>query len=266
MQSGHAVRGNGLFYLVGLGLNPGQLTLEAKNALSKCSEIYLDSYTSRYSHGSHAELQKILGKKMKSLGRKEIEEGFREKLLIAKKKNIALCVFGNPLNATTHIQLLLDAKSLRVKCKIVHGISVQDCLSESGLSPYRFGRTVTIVSPKENFSPESFYDYICKNLEAGLHTLCLLDIEAEKNRFMPAAEAAGLLESIDSRREKQILQDRVCVALCALGSSRQKILAGSLGEIKSCSCKLFPQSLIVCAELNEKEKESLHKLHAWKEK
>ena len=39
---------------------------------------------------------------------------------------------------------------------------------------YNFGETVSIVFWTESWKPQSFYDKIMKNLNAGLHTLCLL--------------------------------------------------------------------------------------------
>lgn len=39
---------------------------------------------------------------------------------------------------------------------------------------YNFGETVSLVFWTESWRPESFYDKICKNRKAGLHTLCLL--------------------------------------------------------------------------------------------
>ena len=39
---------------------------------------------------------------------------------------------------------------------------------------YNFGETVSLVFWTDTWRPESFYDKICKNRTAGLHTLCLL--------------------------------------------------------------------------------------------
>jgi len=39
---------------------------------------------------------------------------------------------------------------------------------------YNFGETVSIVFWTESWQPDSFYDKIVRNVERGLHTLCLL--------------------------------------------------------------------------------------------
>ncbi|CAK6984976.1 diphthine methyl ester synthase-like, partial [Scomber scombrus] len=43
-----------------------------------------------------------------------------------------------------------------------------------GLQLYNFGETVSLVFWTDTWKPESFYDKICKNRTAGMHTLCLL--------------------------------------------------------------------------------------------
>lgn len=190
-----------------------------------------------------------------------MEEGFSLLQKEAREKNIALLVFGNALTATTHVQLLLDAKQHGVQCKIIQGISVQNCLPETGLDAYKFGRIVTIVKPRENFAPESFFEQIEQNYSAGLHSLCLLDIESEKNYFMTASEALQILEKIAHKRNSKMLEEAQLVGLYALGAEKQKIKPGTLKELKLSSYAGFPQSLIVCGKLNEKEKEALVKLN-----
>ncbi len=252
-----------MFYLIGIGLNPKQLTLEAKEAIEACSKAFFESYTSQYSEGNIAELEELTGKKFIELKREGIEQGFELILKGAKEEDIALLVFGNPLNATTHIQLLLDAKKLGVKAKVVAGLSIFDFLGKTGLDSYRFGRTCTIVFPRENYAPESFYEIIEKNHATGLHTLCLLDIDAENGNFMSVSEAIGILEKIEKKQGKQLLQKAVLVGLYGLGGSSEKIKAGTLNELRRSSYAGFPQSLVVAGELNEKEEEALRELADW---
>ena len=119
-----------MFYLIGIGLKPGHLTAEAKQAIEKCSRVFLDTYTSAYAEGSVEDLKKLLGKDITELGRKGIEEGFRPIVEEAGKRgeDIALLVFGNALSATTHVQLLLDAKKLGFSARTIAGISVYNFL------------------------------------------------------------------------------------------------------------------------------------------
>ncbi len=250
-----------MFYLVGIGLKVENLTLEAKKVLSKADQVFLENYTSEYSEGLLKELESVIGKKFRVIGREGVETNFDSALASAKKNNIALMVFGNVLTATTHIQLLLDAKEKGVKYKIIPGISITNTIAETGLDEYKFGRTTTICYHSENFEPETFFDHILQNKKNGLHTLCLLDIKKDEkpSRLMNCREAILLLEKICSKRSEK--NDFEYVAMIGMQSEKQKILFGrekifSEEETKT----VFPQSLIVIGKMNEKEKEAVEKL------
>jgi len=252
-----------MFYLIGIGLKPGHLTSEAKEAITKCNQVFLDTYTSAYAEGIIEELKGIVGKEIIALDRKGIEEGFFPVLKAAKEdgEDIALLVFGNALSATTHIQLLLDAKKLGLKAMVLPGISIFDFVGSTGLDQYRFGRSCTIVAPKENYAPESFYDVIESNFNAGMHSFCLLDIDAEKNYKMTVAEALSILAKIEKKQGKDILQKATLIGLYALGSAKQKVMSADLEKMQRSSFALFPQSLVIASSLTNKEKEALGDLN-----
>ncbi len=249
-----------MFYLIGIGLNPKQITLEAKQAIEACPKVFFERYTSYYSEGGIAELEEACGKRFVELKREGVEQGFELILKEAKEEDIALLVFGNPLNATTHVQLLLDAKRQGVKAKVLVGVSVFDLLGKTGLDVYKFGRVCTIVAPKENFFPESFFDVIEANSKGGLHSLCLLDIDAENDAMMSVSEALVLLEKIAKKGGSKILESAVLVGLYGLGSAKEMVKAGKLQELKRSSYGVFPQSLVIAGKLNEKEFEALREL------
>ncbi|MFA5357735.1 MAG: diphthine synthase [archaeon] len=255
-----------MFFLVGIGLKPRHITSEAIETLKKCEKIFAEEYTSEYCEGTLEEIEKKLGgKKIELLNREAIEIGFDFSSEAVRKKNVALLVFGNPLTATTHIQLLIDAKEKKVETKVIPGISITNMLAKSGLDEYRFGRTATICYHTENFTPDSFYEQIKLNQSIGLHTLCLLDIKKDdkEKKLMNCAEGIAVLEKIAA--EKNEKTNWSYVALLALGAEKEKIIFGKK-EIESAkeTQKLFPQSLIVCGKLTEKEKEALEKLHCAK--
>ncbi|MCX6801185.1 MAG: diphthine synthase [Candidatus Diapherotrites archaeon] len=256
-----------MFYLIGIGLKPGHITAEAVETLKKCDKIFAEEYTSQYCEGTLAELKKKIGrnKKIEILSRESVETGFDFSSDSAKKKKVALIVFGNPLTATTHVQLLIDAKEKKVETKVIPGISITNLISKSGLDEYRFGRTATVCYHAKNFEPDSFYEQIKQNQSIGLHTVCLLDIknDEKEKRLMNCAEAIEVLEKIASGKNEKIGWS--FVALLALGAENEKIIIGKENiegakEVK----KLFPQSLIVCGKLTEKEKEALQVLHSGK--
>ncbi|MBN1941302.1 MAG: diphthine synthase [Candidatus Diapherotrites archaeon] len=251
-----------MFYLIGIGLNPKQITREALDAIKDSGKVFFESYTSTYSDGAIGALEELCGKKFVELNRKGVEEGFGLFLKEAKEagQDIALLVFGNALNATTHVQLLIQAKALGMKYAVIPGISVFDYLPETGLDAYKFGRVCTIVAPKKNFAPEDFYNVVEKNFAAGLHTLCLLEIDSEREYQMSVSDAVKILQKIEARHKGEILNSSMLIGLYALGSKGQRIKKGNLKEFSLSSFGGFPQSLIVCGKLNEKEKEAVKKL------
>ena len=105
-----------MLYLIGLGLNEKGITLEGIEALKKCVRVYLEGYTVDFPY-SVEKLEEIIGKKIKKLGRKEVESDFL--VNEAKKEDTALLVYGCPLFATTHETLLLDAKKDKVDAKVI---------------------------------------------------------------------------------------------------------------------------------------------------
>ncbi|MFH1696471.1 MAG: diphthine synthase, partial [Candidatus Diapherotrites archaeon] len=198
-----------MLYLIGIGLKPAHLSREALDALKTCDNIFVESYTSSYSEGAVRELEQEIGKKVMELDRGQVEGANSGNIIAsAKKNNIALCVFGNIFSATTHIQLMIDAKNAGVKCAALPGISIFSFLGKTGLDEYRFGRTATIVKPEKGYAPDSFFAMIEKNRSAGLHTLCLLDIKTAREKrkiahdFLAIPEAISILEKIAEGKNK----------------------------------------------------------------
>lgn len=248
-----------MFYLIGIGLKPEHISLEALNATKKCRKVFLESYTSVYSEGTIKELEKILGKKIISLGREEVEKKYKE-YFFDKKENTALLVYGNPLTATTHLSILLELKEKKIPFKVIPSVSIIDFVSLTGLSAYTFGGITSIVFPEKNYSPESFYDVIAKNKKNGLHTLCLLDIKEEEKKFMCIREAIEILEGIQEKRKEKIISESIMVGMSAVGSSKMQLKAGKKEELKKYSFEGKPHSLIVCGRLNKFELNALKEL------
>ena len=161
-----------MLYLIGLGLQDEKdISLRAIE-VAKNSECFMESYTSKW-QGSVESLEKIIGKKVKSLERSDMEENSQWILDLAKERNVAIFVIGDPLSATTHISLILDAKKQGVEYSIVHNASIFTAVAETGLSLYNFGKTATIP-----FSEQlgNVRNTIGGNKKLSLHTLLLLDI------------------------------------------------------------------------------------------
>ncbi len=247
--------------LIGIGLKPSHITIEALKCLKESDVIYLENYTSAYSEGSIKELEEIIEKKIFPLNRIQVEERFNQILFAAKNNNISFLVFGNVFSATTHTQIVLDATKMGIKTKYIPGISIFNFLGRTGLQEYKFGKTISIPRWEENFQPTSFYQELNENFQRGLHTLCLLDIKKESNYFMSIIEALKLLEIIDEKtenKENQLISKIKLVGLYGIAGKNEKIVFGSFQELKELKLNEFPQALIICGKLNEIESEALN--------
>ena len=237
-----------MLYLIGLGLN-GDLTQEGLAAAKTCT-VYLEVYTS-FVTKSVKDLERIVGNPITTLTRKDIEE--TQKILEeAKTGNVALLVVGDPLVATTHAEIIIEARKLNIKAKIIHNSSICSAVAETGLQIYKFGKTVTIPYPQKGFQPTSFYDTLEKNRSMGAHTLVLLDVQHDQNKYMNPREAMEILHGLGFK------SDVVCIS--RLGSDDQKIIYGNITELLPVDSEMWgspPHCLVVPSELHFKEEEFL---------
>ena len=239
-----------MLYLIGLGLK-GDLTLEGFQIAQTC-QLYLESYTT-FLTVSVKDLEKTLQKKITLLRREEVEET-QEFLKGSHKRDVALLVGGDPLIATTHTEILIEAKTRGIKTRIIHNSSIYSAIAETGLQIYKFGRTVTIPFPQKGFRPTSFYDIIQQNRENGAHTLVLLDIQEETNRYMNPKEALDILQSLGFR------EPLLCVS--RLGAPDQHIIYGAIDDLLALREEFWglpPHCVVVPGLLHFKEEEFLQK-------
>ena len=240
-----------MLYLIGLGLKGDDIPYSGIEAVKKCSKVYCETYTSIL--GIEKEkLEGILGVRINFLKRKDVEE---KNFIIeeAEKENICFLVPGDPLAATTHIDLVLRARKRGINVKIIHAASIFSAVSETGLQLYKFGKTASIAYPEEKFFPKSFYDTIISNKERGLHTLLLLDIKAEEKRYMSPDEAFEILGAVD---KNGIIKKIVVVS--RVGRDDQKIIYGDMNDLKSYKYGDPPHCIIIPGELHFMEEEFLN--------
>jgi diphthine synthase len=245
-----------MLYLIGLGLHDEQdLTLRGLEAIRKSDEIYLEGYTSKY-NGSLQELERLAGKKITTLTRKELEETPGENILKKDKTN-ALLILGDPLVATTHTEIILSAHAKNIPVKTIHNASIYSAIGETGLQPYKFGKTITIPYPEGDYFPLSPYDGILENNKAGLHTLCLLDVKADRNRYMSVNEACELLLRMEEEKKDVIISNKTkCVGAARIGGDTI-IRYATVEQLKRTQFGGPPHTLIIPGKLHYMEEEML---------
>ncbi len=225
-----------MLFIIGLGLDEKDISLKSIDALKKCPDIYCEFYTAKW-NGNIANIENLINKKISQLNREEVESDFL--VNEAKKKDVALLVPGDPLTATTHFQLLLDAKNADVECEIIHAPSIYTAVAKSGLHLYKFGRTTTLTRERVS-SP---YDMIRENRKSGLHSLVLLDIDMSRE------------EGIELLVKNNVIKKDEKIIICSnLGTENSKIAYREAGKIR---INDMPSVIIIPGNLNFKEEEAL---------
>jgi diphthine synthase len=165
--------------LIGLGLGDHQdVTLRGYNCIKDSEKVFLEYYTSILGIDKN-QLETFYEKPIILADREFVETNAEEIYLTAKEKNISLLVVGDPLCATTHVDIILRAKKEGIPVEVIHNASVMGAVASCGLQLYQFGYTVSIPWFEENWKPSSYYERIQYNSGGGMHTLCLLDIKVK---------------------------------------------------------------------------------------
>lgn len=241
--------------LVGLGLGgPESLTQDGIAVIREASALFAEGYTSPLLPETLAWVEQAAGR-VRLLSREEVEQP--ETLLAAARDSDAvLLISGDPLSATTHVSLRLQCGEAGIECRVVHNASVLTTVAgELGLQHYRFGPIATLVTPQGGYRPLSPVKRVLQNIEAGFHSLVLLDIRADdpatEPRLMTATEGAALL------LEGGVATGARACAAARVGRSDQQIWCGTLGEMAQAKIGEVPHSIVIPGELHFVEEEAL---------
>ena len=280
-------------HLVGTGAgSPLNMTIGGKEIASSCDYRFLEGYTSLLGENGENKLEKLVGI-FEIIRRPEVENPERI-LELAKSNSVALLVVGDPMQATTHVDLLLRCKDEGIHTSVHHAVSAIDLVCAGlGLQSYRFGRQVSLTFPHANHLPTSPLEFIAENRFLGLHTLVLLDLDptgmgVEQPQPMTPLQAFEVmckmverlredppphleLENISSSRDLSRLkavnlmlngkiEDMHAVICSNLGSPNAQIKSGSLSRIAE-SCVSGIHSIVITGELIVMEKDALERLH-----
>jgi diphthine synthase len=246
-----------MLFLVGIGLSEKDISLRAVEVCRKC-ELFIDRYTSAVDDKRVEALEKTLGKRIRTLSRKEMEEDV--KMLVSKScsDNIAVLVGGDPLMATTHKILLMEAKRQGIGVGIVHSTSILSAaIGESGLDFYRFGQVTTVPKWSEHYKPVSFYETLAKNRTNGLHSLLLLDYKQETGSSISVKEAVETLERAEEKYKYGIIKDNTKIlVLNNISSERSESVLTSISMAKAMVVSGM-SVIIIPAEMLDLEKEAV---------
>lgn len=237
-----------MLYVIGLGLDIKDISLKALGIIKKCKNVYLESYTTEFPYNIK-ELEKIIKKKVIKADRDAIENN--AEVIIEKSKNndVAILIYGDPLSATTHTDLILRVKKANLKIQILHNSSIITAVADTGLQLYKFGKIASIPKWQINYKPESFYDIFKENQAIKAHTLFLIDIG------LKVGEALGYIKDIAKQRQDD-LTSKLIVVCSRLGTEKPTIIKGEIEELIK---KKFPKPacIIIPSALHFMEAEML---------
>ena len=233
----------GELYLVGLGLSRKLTTERALEVLRKSDLVLFDTYTS-YSCDITLEWLSSLGIKVEPAERKDLENEYMKIIeKLEKGLSISIATIGDPVIATTHMALAVEAAKRGHRVRVVPGVSVL-CyfLSKAGLSSYKLGRSVTVTFP-ENLPSEYPYRVIKENDSLNLHTPVFLDIAGK--RMMTGKEAVRILMALEDKfREGVITPERYVVIGQRLGCDDEKVNVLKVSEVENVELTEPPHILL----------------------
>jgi diphthine synthase len=231
-------------FLIGTGV-AFDVTLKGVETIKACQEAFVETYTAPLPAERIKELGAITGRRIVSLDRSRLESPY----LVDKAKSADICILasGDPLTATTHITLVIEAKKRGVPVHVIHNSSIYSVApARAGLQIYRFGKTASLVNPRPNYKPTSSLEIIRENLARNLHTLVLLDTEPEP---MEAKAALDMLSEFEE-----------AVVLSRAGYDDEKITYGKISVLKTKELGKPLFTVIVPAKLHPVEQEFLEQL------
>ena len=247
-----------------IGIGPGDLdhiTERARRVARECSKRYLEGYTAVLPPAEEERLESVVGA-WERLMRDGVESP--EKLLEeARGGAIALLVVGDPMQATTHIDLEERCAEEGISFHVIPGLTATAlAVSLSGLQSYRFGRQVTIPFSDGDYLPTSPFEMICRNKEVGMHTLALLDLDPtgmglEQPRPMTPREAVDHLVRMNNRSDlfDESVEDWNGLLLSDLGTEEERVISGSMQELSQIEGGHL-HALIVAADFSGMEAEA----------
>lgn len=253
-------RRKGKLTLVGLGLHDEKdISVRGLEEIRLADVVFAEQYTSALREGALAEIERACGKSVQLLDREELEEGARV-VEAAEERRVALLVAGDPMTATTHVDLRLRAAERSIDTAVIHAPSVLTAVPGLlGLQHYKLGRVTTLPFKREGFAPTSPYEAIRDNMNRGLHSVVLLDIDAAAGRFMTANEGLELLlDMADRAGDDDGMTTRSLACVVARAGSPDCILsAGSIGEVMAMDFGPPLHTIVIPGKLHFMEEEAL---------
>jgi diphthine synthase len=252
----------GKLVFVGLGLyDEHDISIKGLQELKDCELVFAEFYTSKPGRFDQKSFENTIGKHVQVLSRQDTEQSDTI-LNQAATHHVALLTWGDPMVATTHIDLRLRAMKKGITTRIIHGSSIATAVPGLlGLQHYKFGRTTTVAYPEKEYFPTSPYTVIQENKKMGLHTLVLLDIQAESDRYMTANEGLDHLLRMESTCKKHLFSNQsIACVVARAGAPDVLVAANTFERLRSMNFGPPLHTLVIPGTLHFMEQEALELL------
>lgn len=248
----------GELVFIGLGLHDESgITLRGLEEARSADLVFLEHYTSGWAGGSVGAVERLLNRTVRTLGRSDVEGG-RVILDAAADQKVAFLVVGDPMAATTHVDLRLRANTAKIPTRVVHGVSILTAAAGTlGLQVYKFGRTTTIPFSAPGFAPTSPLETILSNRRAGAHTLVLLDLHEDGTYLVGAEAIRSILRMAAGLGTEELGPSTLACLLARVGSPDAHAVAGPMAGLGDRDVGPPPHSLVVPGPLHFLEREAL---------
>lgn len=228
--------------LVGMGMGRLEgMTHEALQAASAAEHRRYEAYTALWPDEELERLEARIGA-IQRVMRPEVEEP-DELLALASTSLVALLVVGDPLQATTHVDLQLRAAEAGVECRVFHGLSITTLVTGAvGLSNYKFGRQTTLTYPYGGWIATSPLEVVAVNWAQNLHTLALLDLDptgqgtGEQQPMTPADAATAMRLMWKKLSDAELREDAADTAQRSKHAMIEEFLERAIDDVRVVLC------------------------------
>jgi len=235
-----------------IGMGPGTvtgMTLEAIQAAKKATHRRYEAYTALWPESELDLLEQQIGN-IQRVMRPEVEQP-DELFALAKNSLVALLVVGDPLQATTHVDLQLQAMEHEIECRVFHGVSITTIVTGAvGLSNYRFGRQTTLTYPYGGWIATSPLEVVAVNRFRGLHTLVLLDLD-------PTGQGTGdqrPMRPVDAKKSMELMWDKLSEQQLESSEIQDKdMMNAAFKSLLDGEMEEFP--VVLCADMGTEDQE-----------
>ena len=246
---------------IGLGLyDEKDVSIRGLEELKTADTVFAEFYTSLMPGLSVRKLEEMIKKQVRVVSRKVREDEEGQVIFdAAKKGKTAFLIQGDPMIATTHVDLRISAEKLGIKTRIIHGASAVSAVRGiSGLQNYKFGKAVTVPFSDRGVVSETPYNVIRENRKMGLHTMCYLDIKADEKRYLTVNEALQTLLEVERLKKQLVVTPRtLVVGVARAGSPEPRVKAGYIEEVIDYDFGAPPHTLVVPGKMHFMEAEAL---------